>query len=56
MFNFENVIYYAGVLSSWVYCASNMLLALFSLLMNLALNLFAFVCWFHRLFDLFVKT
>jgi hypothetical protein len=44
--------YYAGVLASGVYCASQMLFALFSLLLNLALQSvdFCFCCvGFHKL-------
>ena len=38
--------YYAGVLSSGVYCASNVFFALFSLLLNLTLQSVDFCfCW-----------
>ena len=40
----------------WVYCAMNVLTTLLFLLLDFALDLLAFVCWFHKLFDFFVKT
>ena len=50
------VIYLSCILAFGVYRASDVLLTFFVLFLNFALDLLAFVCWFHRLFDLFVKT